>query len=158
MIIPERVYRQVEKRLRDRHYMVARARQALYAAQSRAFAVHAPATDGERVQSGSAQASRTEKAALAILRAEAELETALKWQAVFRLLDKAFPFDSPEGQAAELIYNRGETQADAALHLGTDRQAVRKRRDAYVCHAALMAAAEGLIAIREGRADEPSED
>ena len=149
-VIPENVYRQVEKRLRGRHIAVARAEQALYRAQQRAYAVSAPAPD--KVVGGRTNdpGSRVEKAALSVLKAEEKLDTARKWEDVLRLLDRVFTQDTLEGRAVDLVYSRGYDKKNAAKIMQCSRETLGRRLDTYVCHAALIAAGEGLIRIKEG--------
>ena len=149
-VIPENVYRQVEKRLRGRQAAVAKAEQALYRAQQRAYAVSAPAPDKVGGGRGSAPGSRVEKAALSVLKAEEKLDTVRKWEDVLRLLDRVFHRETPEGKAVELVYNRGYDKKSAARILQCSRETLAKRLDTYVCHAALIAAGEGLISVKEG--------
>lgn len=148
-IIPENAYRQVEKRLRGRQAAVARAEQALFRAQQRAYAVSAPAPDNVGGGRGSEPGSRVEKAALSVLKAEEKLEHARKWEEVLRLLDRVFTLDTPEGRAVDLVYSRGYDKKNAAKIMQCSRETLGRRLDTYVCHAALIAAGEGLIKIRE---------
>ena len=149
-IIPENMYRQVEKRLRGRQAAVAKAEQALYRAQQRAYSVSAPSPDKVGGGRGSAPGSRVEKAALSILKAEEKLDTVRKWEEVLRLLDRVFTQDTPEGRAVDLVYSRGYDKTNAAKIMQCSRETLSKRLDTYVCHAALIAAGEGLIRIKEG--------
>lgn len=149
--IPENVYRQVEKRLRGRQTAIAKAEQALYRAQRQAYALSPPPTG--QAGRGSQPGSRIEKAALAVLRAEERLENARKWEEQLRLLDRIFPTDTPEGRAAELVYNRGYDKTATAKIMQCSRDTLARRLDAYVCHAALIAAGAGLIEMQEETRD-----
>lgn len=146
--IPENVYRQVEKRIRTRYTAVQKAELALYRAQQRAASASSPPTDQPSARS-SAPGSRVERAVLNVLRAEERLETARAWEEQLRLLDRIFTPDTPEGRAAEMVFNRGYDKTNAARILKCSRETLARRLDAYVCHAALFAAAAGLIEIRE---------
>lgn len=148
-IIPDNVYRQVENRLRGRLSAVAKAEQALYRAQRKAYAVSAPAFDKTGGGHGGTPGSRVEKAALSVLKAEERLAYARKWEDALRLLDRVFTADTPEGRAVELVYNRGYDKTNAAKILKCSRETLAKRLDTYVCHAALVAAGEGLISVKE---------
>ena len=148
-IIPENMYRQVEKRLLGRQAAIAKAEQALYRAQQRAYAVSAPVPDKVGGGRGSSPGSRVEKAALSVLKAEEKLDTVRKWEDVLRLLDRVFHRETPEGKAVELVYNRGYDKKSAARILQCSRETLAKRLDTYVCHAALIAAGEGLISVKE---------
>ena len=90
-----------------------------------------------------------EKAALSVLKAEEKLDTVRKWEDVLRLLDRVFHRETPEGKAVELVYNRGYDKKSAARIMQCSRETLGKRLDTYVCHAALIAAGEGLIRIKE---------
>ena len=149
-VIPENVYRQVEKRLRGRQAAVAKAEQALYRAQQRAYSVSAPAPDKVGGGRTNEPGSRVEKAALSVLKAEEKLDTVRKWEDVLRLLDRVFHRETPEGRAVDLVYNRGYDKKSAAKIMQCSRETLGKRLDTYVCHAALIAAGEGLIRIKEG--------
>lgn len=148
-LIPDNVYRQVENRLRMRQTAITKAEQALFRAQLRAYSATAPATDKTGGGRASAPGSRVEKAALSILKAEERLEYARKWENVLRLLDRVFSMDTPEWKAVDLVYNRGYDKTGAARILQCTRETLGKRLDTYVCHAALIAAGEGLIGTKE---------
>lgn len=151
-VIPQKIYRLVENRLRQRWEMAARARAKLYDAQRAAMAVSSPATDQENHASG--PGNRTQALALRILEAEEQLERAEKWEAAFRMADAAFPFEStPEGVIAGYLYGNGMNIQEACAATGRSRAMVNKLRDNYVAHAALFAAALGLIDITERRGD-----
>ena len=152
MLIPANVIRLVEKQLRARYVLEARAEQRLFEAQQRAVSIAGPPPDKPAVQS-SGQKSRVEVAVFRILQAEEQLDEARKWIAVFRLLDRAFPRETPEWKVANLIYQMGKTQKQAALELKISENTAAKYKDSYLCHAALMAAADGLIKIREERVE-----
>lgn len=147
-VIPQKIYRLVENRLRDRWTMLPRARAALYAAQAAAAAPPGQATDKTPVQGGGSD--RTQAAVLRVIQAEERLRQAEKWAAVFALLDETFPFEgTAEGVVAGYLYGNGMTQEEVCRATHCDRQTVRRRRDNYVAHCALFAAAEGLIRIEE---------
>ena len=151
MLIPPGVARIVERQLRSRYILVARAQQRLYEAQQRAVSIAGPPTDNVSVQS-SGQKSRVEMAVVRILKAEEALDEARKWAEVFRLLDKAFPRETQEWKMANLVYQMGKTQKQAALEMKISEKTAAKYKDTYLVYAALMAAGDGLIKIRE---DEP---
>ena len=148
MLIPFEVYALVESKLRKRHLLIARAQLRLLQAQADAEGMMLPSGSGQATSGGKRRyrRSRAEQAAALIAEAEQALETARAWSNVFRLLDKTFPFPgSPEGETAHLLYERQVSQEEARKILRCDRQTVRRRRDAYVTHGALYAAAAGLI-------------
>lgn len=151
MMIPESVYRLVEKKLRDRWELVPRAELRLYNAQARATAPGASAPSKNRPGSGSHRPDRMEQLAAAVIQAEADLEQARKWLHVFSLMDRVFPFESTqEGYVAGLMYGNGMNQEEICRFTHCERKAVRRRRDTYVCHCALIAASEGLIHLDAG--------
>lgn len=155
-VIPVKIYRLVEKKLLDRWTMVPRARAALREAQRQAVNLSSPATDAIRVSSG--PGSRTQSGAMKILAAEERLDAAGKWQEAFALTDKAFPWETtPEGVVAAYLYGNRMTQEEVCRATGWDRQTVRRRKDHYVAHCALFAAALGLIDIQGEEEKEPWE-
>lgn len=155
-MIPEAVYQLVEKKLRQRDKLIRRARDALERAKARATDISAPSGDGPRPRGGQ-PGSRTERGAMALVRAEKQMETALRWDAVFRKLDEIFPeATTNEGYVGSMIYRNGMSQADLARFSGCSRQTVKLRQDRYVIRAAFLAAQAGLIreeVNRSGDAD-----
>lgn len=148
MLIPYEVYALVESKLKKRHLLIARAEIRLMQAQADAEGMLLPSGGGQAAPGVKRRhrKSRAEQAAALIADAEQALENARAWGGVFRLLDKTFPFPgSPEGETAHLLYERQVSQEEARKILRCDRQTVRRRRDAYVTHGALYAAAAGLI-------------
>jgi len=154
-VIPKRIYRLVEKRLREREGMITRAEMRLYEAQAAAVSSAAPPTDSGAAFTGT-PGNRTMNGALSILEAEEKLRDARQWEEVFSLVRKAFPTpETVEGKMAAYLYDQGKTQAQACAFFGCDRQTVRRARDTYVCHCALIAAGMGLIKITEEENDQP---
>lgn len=152
MLIPYEVYVLVESKLKKRHLLIARAELRLFQAQADAQGMLLASGNGQAAPGGKRRhrKSRAEQAAALIADAESALDNARAWEDVFRLLDKTFPFPgSPEGETAHLLYEQGMSQEDARKILRCDRQTVRRRRDAYVTHGALYAAAAGLIQFKE---------
>lgn len=147
-MIPTEVYLLVERKLLNRHLLIARAELRLMRAQADAEGMLLPSNAGQAASGGKKRhrKSRAEHAAALIADAERALDEARAWEDVFRLLDKTFPYPgSPEGETAHLLYERQVSQEEVARVLRCDRQTVRRRRDAYVAHGALYAAAAGLI-------------
>lgn len=148
MMIPFEVYALVESKLKKRHLLIARAEIRLMQAQADAQGMLLAKGGSQAAPGGKRRhrKSRAEQAAALIADAEQALENARAWDGVFRLLDKTFPYPgSPEGETAHLLYERQVSQEEARKILRCDRQTVRRRRDAYVTHGALYAAAAGLI-------------
>jgi hypothetical protein len=143
--ISEEVYRTVEKRLRKRWTMIRKAEERLALARSKAVDISAPSGSAGSGGKGGKPGSKTERGALAVVRAEKRLETAKKWETVFRKVDQIFPEDSNVGFVAGMIYGNGMTQADLARVSGCSRQTVKLRQDQYVIRAAFLAAQMGLI-------------
>ena len=81
------------------------------------------------------------------------LETAQKWDAVFRKLDAIFPENTSEGFVASLMYGNGMSQDDVCRFTHCARVTVRRRRDRYVIYAATLAATMGLIKTEEVKSD-----
>lgn len=154
--ISEEVYRTVEKRLRKRWTMIRKAEERLALARSKAVDISAPSGSAGSGGKCGKPGSKTERGALAVVRAEKRLETAKKWETVFRKVDQIFPEDSNVGFVAGMIYGNGMTQADLARVSGCSRQTVKLRQDQYVIRAAFLAAQMGLIreeVILDGDAD-----
>ena len=144
-VIPEKVYRAVEKKLRQRGKLLQKAEEALLRARAKATDVSAPSGGGIGPKGGR-PGSRTERGAMSILRAEKRVETARKWENVFRKMDEIYPEkDSNEGYVASMIYGNGMSQADLARFSGCSRQTVKLRQDRYVIRCAFLAAQAGLI-------------
>lgn len=147
-VIPQRIYRLVENRLKNRWDLAARARAKLYDAQQAALSLSSPGAAQE--PHGSGPGNRTQALALRIAEAEEQLEIAQRWEDAFRMADAAFPFeDTPEGVIAGYLYGNGMTIQETCIATGRKRTTVIHLRDNYVAHAALFAAALGLIDIRK---------
>lgn len=143
-LIPEKVYQAVEKRLRQRGSMTRKAEEAVARARERATDISAPTGSGAGSRGGRA-GSRTERGALAVIRAEKKLEKARAWENVFRKMDEIYPESSNEGYVASMIYGNGLSQAELARISGCSRQTVKLRQDRYVVRTAFLAAQAGLI-------------
>ena len=92
-VIPQSVYRLVERRLKDRWELEAKARAKLYDAQQAALSLASPGANPDEGHA-SGPGNRTQAMALLILEAEEQLETAMKWAEAIRLTDAAFPWES----------------------------------------------------------------
>lgn len=143
-MIPEAVYRLVERRLRRRWTAKRKAEEALTRAREKASDISAPSGSAAG-RKGGKPGSRTERGALAVIRAEKRLETVMKWEDVFRRADDTYPEDSNEGFVIGMIYGNGMSQAELARMSGCSRQTVRIRQDRYIVLAAFLAAQAGLI-------------
>ena len=133
-LIPDTVYLTVEKKLRQRGKALRRAEEAVARAKARATDISAPAGAGSGGKGGT-PGSRTERGALAILRAEKRLKQ----------MDKIYPEDTNEGYVTSMIYGNGLSQAELARISGCSRQTVKLRQDRYIIRAAFLAAQAGLI-------------
>ena len=164
-VIPRDVYSAVEARLYERSTIVTKAARRLSFARAKAQSVGVkipealpPKIQKRRgvnpaaIHGKGATSDPTENAAFAIIQAEAALCTALKWAEVFSRLDEIFA-GKPEAEIAEAIYQQRKQQKDVAALMHYDRQSIRRYRDTYVCHCALLAAEKGLIKIQEGNED-----
>ena len=156
-MIPDSVYEHIERMLRRRKNLVRKAGESLARARAKATDIQAPGGGGITGKGG-LKTSRTEKGAMALIRAEKRYQNAMKWMDVFRRMDEIFPKDSPEGQTAALIYGLGTRQSEVARICGCSRQTIRTRQDRYVIRCAFVAAGMGLIREevngRRGEADQ----
>lgn len=147
-MIPTEIYTQVENRLKGRWTAIQKAEQALEKAREKARAGNsAPTSSGGQRKHNSK--SRVERMAVLIVSAETALDTAWKWEEVFRRMDDIFPPDSTnEGFVASLMYGNGMSQEDVCRFTHCARQTVRRRRDRYINYCALIAAEKGLINMK----------
>lgn len=143
-LIPDTVYLTVEKKLRQRGKALRRAEEAVARAKARATDISAPAGAGGGGKGGT-PGSRTERGALAILRAEKRLERVMAWEKVWKQMDKIYPEDTNEGYVTSMIYGNGLSQAELARISGCSRQTVKLRQERYIIRAAFLAAQAGLI-------------
>lgn len=148
MYIPLEVYRETERMLRRRRTLLPEARSALAAAEARATDIRSPVAD--RVSGKGTPGDRTAAGADILMQAHEQLAGAEKWLKVFAQMDRLFGALTPEGRIARLLYREGKSQEEICCALGVSRQTVRRRRDTYVCHCALLAAKAGLIDVRGG--------
>lgn len=147
-MLPAGIYAQVENRLKSRWTAIEKAEQALEKARDKARAgggvpVGVSGSGKRNVK------SRVERMAILVVSAEKTLETAWKWDAVFRKMDEIFPPDTTnEGFVASLMYGNGMSQEDVCRFTHCARQTIRRRRDRYINYCALLAAHEGLIDMK----------
>lgn len=147
-LIPKEIYALVERRRRNRYTGETRARLRLQQAQDAAYTLASPGAEAP-VRTG--PGDRVGRMALRIAEAEEQLKKEEAWESVWAMMDRIFPSGSTlEGTVAGMLYDSGMTQRGAALACKTSREAVCRARDNWVCHAALIAAADGLVDIREG--------
>ncbi len=156
-LIPETVYKAVEAKIRQRWDLVPRAEDALARAKEKAASISSPAGGRGGGRRSSATSSKTERAAISVVRAEKRLETARMWESVFLRMDKIFPENSTEGYVAGMVYGNGISQAELARISGCSRQTIKLRQDRYVIRLALLAAQAGLIK-REAMTDNGKAD
>lgn len=97
-----------------------------------------------RVQSTKTGGAMSERV-LRVIEAENALAEAVAWDGVAARAFEIYPPDTPEGEIAQIIYTEHKSQADACAMLSIDRQTARRRKDAFVLAAALVAADRGLI-------------
>ena len=143
-LIPDTVYAIVEKKLRQREKLLQRAEEAVARARARATDISAPMGAGGGGRGGT-PGNRTERGALAVIRAEKRLEKAMAWEAVWKQMDRIYPQDTNEGYVASMIYGNGLSQAELARISGCSRQTVKLRQDRFIIRAAFLAAQAGLI-------------
>lgn len=160
-VIPREIYDACEEKLYQRAQLVNKASERLMYARSKAYAYGSsmpaplspeiakrPGVNPNAIHGSGGACDQVERSAFAIIQAEAELCTALKWAEVFSRLDEIFA-GKPEAEIADAIYTKHKQQKDVAEAMHYDRQSVRRFRDTYVCHCALLAAQKGLITIQE---------
>lgn len=159
-MIPERVYRLVEKKLRGAGHLREQADQRLADARARAAWPSSPIRgtvraakgmehlpDAATIRAGGKKNSQ-EGRMLEAVQAALDLETADRWEEVIRDTDREYPPGDETGTTARLYYRRGMSQQEICARLHIDRQTVRRRRDTYVTTCALYAAAAGLIDMK----------
>lgn len=147
-MIPEGLYLFAEKKRRNRRKMMSVANEQLAKAKERASSM--PGGIGSITGgTGGIPQSRTEKAALAVIRAEAGVERAKRWERVFRTMDEIYPASTEEGSLAVELYDNGKSMQSVCEKLALDRQTIRRRRDRYIYRLILLAAADGLISRNE---------
>lgn len=161
-VIPRQVYDECERMLYQRAALVQKASEKLMFARSQAYSIRSsmpeplspdlckrPGVNPNGIHGSGKNTDPTMNSAFALIQAEAELCTALKWAEIFSRLDEIFA-GKPEADVADAIYTKHRQQKDVADALHYDRQSIRRLRDCYVCHCALLAAEKGLITIKEG--------
>lgn len=169
-VIPRKIYNHVEEQLYHRQTAVSAASVRLMDARSRASLVRSQmqtnltekqirhrGVDPSTIHGSGLTSDPTADCVVAILEAEAALCTAIKWADAFSRLDEFFT-GKPEADVARAIYDQHVKQCDVADALHMDRQSVRRYRDTYVCHCALIAAQLGLIKITEGEDNDRKTD
>lgn len=148
MGIPRSLYAHIEKRLHARDYAdIAKASRRVIESRSDAASLRSPCAAGTG-GGKSGVSNPVQQGAQRVIEAEEQLDRALRWQVVYARLDEAFD-GSPEGEVAQMLYRDKVTSQQIAQLRGCDRQTVRRLRDTYVTHAALLAAEAGLIRMRE---------
>ena len=141
---PTETYGFIEKKLRNRWTMKERA-EAAVARAVEAAGKRRSAMDGTPGGRGGRKSDPNQKAAIILAEAERQRDEALKWEEVFRKVDRMFPEKSSEGFIASLIYWNGMTQQEVCRFCKISRQTVRRRIDRYVNYTALVAAGYRLI-------------
>ena len=147
MGIPRKLYAHIERRLYERDCgEAAKASRAVIDSRCDALNLKSPSLSGGG--HGGAVSDRVQSGVERVMAAEEQLSRALRWQAVFARLDEAFA-GTETGEVAQMVYrDRVQIQQIARLR-GCDRQTITRLRDNYVTHAALLAAEQGLIRMRE---------
>lgn len=145
--IPRSLYAHIEKRLHARDYAeIAKASRELMNSREDALNLKSPTLSGAGGKGG--VSDRVGDGVERMIEAEERLGRALRWQAVYARLDEAFD-GTAEGEVAQMLYRDKVTSQQISALRGCDRQTVRRLRDTYVTHAALLAAEQGLIRMRE---------
>lgn len=144
-VIPARIYRRVEAALHHRGEAVDRADQRYRRAFERATGLGMGS--GEKVNTNGT-GDRLVRDVINMIETGDMLDEAERWEQVFRKLDTMFQ-GRDEARAAKLLYSEHRSQEEVARMMFVERQTVRRWRDAYVCHAALLAAEAGLIRMED---------
>ena len=147
MGIPRSLYAHIERQLHNRNYAaVAEASRDVVNLREDAVNLKSPALSAGG--KSSMPGDRVQENVTRVIEAEERLSRAIRWQMVFLKLDEAFE-GMPEGEVAQLLYRDKATSQQIANLRRCDRQTVRRLRDTYVTHAALLAAEAGLIRMRQ---------
>lgn len=154
--IPRSVYDEVEAKLLRRTEMVRSASLRLARARERMRSLGSmpqeldeqtarrPGVNPHAIHGKGGASDPTARAAMQLERADQALRTALAWVDIFGRADVLFAHQ-PEGEAARHLYFERLTQQETAERMGVDRQTVRRYRDTYICHCAILAAQAGLL-------------
>lgn len=147
MGIPRSLYAHIERQLHNRDYAsVAQASRDVIDLRGDAVSLKSPSLSAGG--KSSMPGDRVQENVTRVIEAEERLSRAIRWQLVFLKLDEAFE-GMPEGEVAQLLYRDKATSQQIANLRRCDRQTVRRLRDTYVTHAALLAAEAGLIRMRQ---------
>lgn len=155
-LIPNQLYEELESKIRTRWTILSDARMELEKARAKAYDTSAPIGGGGGGKS-SGHSSRTERAAMNLMKAEKKFALAVKWDGVFQQIDRVFPDDTSVGFTASLLYGNGMSQEDVCRATGASRQTVRRCRDKYIINVAIIAAGKGLIEVEEIGQDDPED-
>lgn len=141
-LIPAEAFRLVESRRRRRAHAQAEARQLLEEAAGQVMGSPVLDSVGSR---GTPKHDKVDRVAIRLMDAEARLETAERWEEVFRETDEHFGAGSDVVKCAGMLYDKGLRMTEAAAVMFCDRQTVRRLRDGYVIYCAFVAQGKGLI-------------
>lgn len=148
--IPRALYAYIEKKLHEQPYeAVAGAAQQLIERREEALCIKSPGSEPSVGHSGGVS-NRVQDGVLRVIAAEESLDCANRWALVLTRLGEIFD-GRQEKELAELLYVQKLTAQEIAKRWGVDRQTVRRLKDNYVIHAALLAAEHGLVRMSEYR-------
>lgn len=148
--IPRALYAYIEKKLHEQPYeAVAGAAMQLIERREEALCIKSPGSEPSGGHSGGVS-NRVQDGVLRVIAAEESLDCANRWALVLTKLNEIFEGEQ-EKELAELLYVQKLTAQEIAARWGVDRQTVRRLKDNYVIHAALLAAEHGLVRISEYR-------
>lgn len=148
--IPRALYAYIEKKLHEQPYeAVAGAAMQLIERREEALCIKSPGSEPSGGHSGGVS-NRVQDGVLRVIAAEESLDCANRWALVLTKLNEIFE-GKQEKELAELLYVQKMTAQEIAARWGVDRQTVRRLKDNYVIHAALLAAEHGLVRISEYR-------
>lgn len=146
--IPRKLYAFIEKKLFEQPYEAVReAAEALITQKEQATGVKSPGSECSGGRSGGIS-NRVQDGVMRVMAAEENLEAANRWAFVLTRLSEIFE-GTEVAEVAELFYAQKMPEADIARSKGKSRQTIRRCRDEYVMRAALLAAENGLVRMRD---------
>lgn len=141
--IPPEPFREAEYRLRNRQKARKEAERILAEALSDAVSLTSPIGHEGGSRKGT-PGDPTGRGAEIVLRAREKIEILDQWEKAIRRAERDFPPGTDEHKAALLYYEGGQKLTDIAKAMHFERQAIIRKKDAFVCRVAWYAAEAGL--------------